>query len=222
MEGKRVDSAGIGIFRMRLVIMGPPGSGKGTQAETLAEHFKVPHISVGDLLRQEVADETEVGKQIESFLNKGELIPHDIMHQIVAKRLDSPDAENGWILDGYPRDIDQAEFLDQISEPEAVLVIDVPEELSIERISKRRVCEKCHEVYGINVKPKKDGVCDKCGDKLVHRDDDKPEAIKNRLEIYNDETEPLIAYYQPRDIVFKVDGSKDIKTLNKEIISILD
>jgi len=207
---------------MRLVMLGPPGSGKGTQAERLAEHFNVPHISVGELFREEVAEETEIGKKIESHLNKGELVAHDITHQVVAKRLDLPDADKGWILDGYPRDLDQAEFLDQLSEPEAVLIIDVPEDLSIERISKRRVCEKCQEVYGINIKPKKEGVCDKCGGKLVHRDDDKPEAIKKRLKIYQEETEPLSDYYKPREIVFRVDGSKDIETLYKEIISILD
>jgi len=173
------------------------------------------------LLRKEVSEGTDIGKKIESTLNKGELVPTEITQEVVAKRLDLPDAGNGWILDGYPRELDQAEFLDQISEPEAVLVIDIPEDLSIERISKRRVCAKCREVYGINIKPKKDGSCDKCEGELIHRKDDKPDAIKNRLEIYHDETEPLIDYYKPRDLVVKVDGSKDVDTLYKEIISIL-
>ena len=206
---------------MKLIVIGPQGSGKGTQAERLAKHYKVPHIDVGELLREHVELQTSIGKRIEPLLKAGKLIPTDITNEIVQHRLGKDDAKSGWILDGYPRELDQAEFLDSIDEVTNVLVIDISEETSVKRIEQRRVCANCHNVYGIHLQPKNQGVCDKCEGQLEHRDDDKPDAIRKRLAIYHDETEPLIDYYKPRDIVVRVNGEGDIEPVFKEIVSIL-
>jgi adenylate kinase len=203
---------------MNIVILGPQGSGKGTQAQHLAEAFSIPHISVGDLLRDEIAAKTTVGKQIEQLLKGGKFAPPTVVNRLVKKRLELDDAENGWILDGYPRDLNQAEFLDEVATIDAVIALDIPDKVAIARISKRRVCPKCHEVYGLAKKPKKAGVCDICKTKLVHRNDDKPAAIKQRLKWYHDETEPLIEYYKPRDIVHRINSNRDSDLVFKEIL----
>lgn len=207
---------------MKLIILGPQGSGKGTQAQRLAAYLNVPNISVGDLLRDEIAKKTATGKQIEAQLKKGNFAPPLVVNRLVQKRLEQPDAENGWILDGYPRSLEQAEFLDEIDSVDVVLVLDIPDKVSLQRISARLSCPKCHTVYGLALTPKKKGICDKCGAKLVHRDDDKPAAIKQRLERYHDETEPLLEYYKPRGIVRKVDGTVNAEAVFKEILAEID
>ncbi|HSU73217.1 MAG TPA: adenylate kinase [Candidatus Binatia bacterium] len=207
---------------MKLVILGPQGSGKGVQAERIAARWNIPHISVGDLLRDEITRKSVIGNKIASALNAGKLVPDGITDELVRKRLEQPDAEPGWILDGYPRDADQAEFLDMLNEPDTVLVIDVSEKVSLERITNRRICLKCHAVYGSTIRPKKEGICDKCGSKLVHREDDKPTILKRRLKRYHQDTEPLIEYYKPRGIVRKVDGSGSADAVFKQILAELD
>jgi adenylate kinase len=206
---------------MKIVLMGPQGSGKSVQAERLSAHYDIPHLAIGDVLRAEVAKKTAMGKRIEKAIDAGKLVSNSFTNKIVEKRLEENDAADGWILDGYPRDLPQAEFLDGITDLDAVIVIDIPEKLTIERIASRRICPKCGAVYGITMKPKKAGVCDKCGTKLVHRDDDKPDAIKKRLEIYHEETEPLTEYYKPRNLVHVVDGAKGVDAVFKEITQFL-
>jgi len=193
---------------MKIVVLGPQGSGKGTQAERLAEHFGLPHIDAGQLLRNEIEKKTLIGQKIEKLMAAGKSVPVNVSEKLVKMRLQEPDAAKGWILDGYPRDLVQAEFLDGLEELDAVIFIDIPDKLAVERLSKRRFCPKDHSVYGLGRKPRKAGVCDNDSAKLVHRDDDKPEAIKKRLEWYHDATEPLMEYYKPRDLVRVVDGTK--------------
>lgn len=206
---------------MKIIIMGPQGSGKGTQAQLLAEHFGIPHIAAGDLFRQHIAEKTAIGAIAVKLINNGKMVPDKVTDKMIKERIEEEDADEGWILDGYPRNLHQAEYLDQDNPPDAVVVLDVPEGVSITRISKRRTCSRCQEVYGIALHPKKPGICDKCGGKLVQRDDDKPDAIKRRLELYHDETEPLIEYYKPRDIVFRIDGDRDVDAIFEEITRIL-
>ncbi|MBI4144930.1 adenylate kinase [Candidatus Woesearchaeota archaeon] len=206
---------------MKLIIMGPQGSGKGTQAQLLAEHYGIVHVAAGDLFRQHIAEKTAIGAIAAKLINNGKMVPDKVTDRMIKERIEEEDADEGWILDGYPRNLHQAEYLDQDNPPDAVIMLDVPESVSIARITKRRVCSKCQGVYGIVVQPKKPGICDKCGGKLVHRDDDKPEAIKRRLEYYHEETDPLIEYYKPRDIVYRINGDRDVDAIFEEITRIL-
>ena len=195
---------------MNIVLMGPQDSRKGTQAARLAARFSIPHISAGDILREEIAKKTPVGLKVKKAFDEGKLVSKKTTNQIVRKRLENKDAGNGWVLDGYPRSLEQAEFLDTIATVDFVFVIAVPDKVSIARISQRRICTGCGKVYGIALHPKNAGVCDVCGKQLIQREDDTPAAIKTRLEIYHDETEPLIDYYNPRNIVHMIDGNKTV------------
>jgi adenylate kinase len=202
---------------MKLVILGPQGSGKGTQADLLSRHFKIPHIDVGQLLREHVAQKTEFGKKIEGPMKRGELLPHDVVDLIVEARLENPDCKKGFVIDGYPRQLEEAEFLDSITKLDAVILLDIPDELAVERISRRRVCVGCDvPLYGL---PEDIGKkCIACGGALKQREDDKPEAVRKRLEVYHEETEPLIDYYKPRDIVRKIDGRGEVRDVFKLIL----
>jgi len=187
---------------MKMMIMGPQGSGKGTYAERLSEKFGVTHISTGEIFRENIKKKTELGKKIEKFVNSGLLVPDDVTMQVVKQRINEPDCKKGFIFDGFPRTLKQAEELEKVSPLDVVIYLDAPEWLLIKRMSSRVTCKKCGKIYNLlNVKPKKDGVCDGCGGELVVREDETPEVIKMRLKEYERGTKPLIDYYEKKGIL---------------------
>lgn len=198
---------------MRLVFMGPPGAGKGTQAKEVAAHYKVPHVSSGDIFRGEIAAKTPLGLSLKSYLDSGALVPDEVTVKCVTGRLAAADCARGWLLDGFPRTEGQAEALDKAlaegnAKLSAVVNLEVDPEVIVERMSGRRTCPKCGKSYHVvYIKPRVDGVCDACGASLVIRDDDKPETVRNRLATYLKATAPLIDYYDRRDLLVRVDGS---------------
>lgn len=208
---------------MNIVFLGPPGSGKGTYSSRSAPQLGIPHISTGDLLREAVAKKTPVGKKAEGYIKKGDLVPDGIIMQIVKERLSRPDAKPGFIFDGFPRTIEQADELEKIRKVELVINLRIPDKVIIEKILARRTCEKCGDIYNIAdihfgkvnmppVLPKKPGVCDKCGGRLVSRSDETEQVIKDRLNVYRKQTQPLIDYYSKRKLVRHVDviGSPEV------------
>lgn len=205
---------------MKLVFLGPQGSGKGTQAARLSKKLGLPHISTGDMFRAAAEKRTKWGLEAKSNWEKGILVSDEVTIGIVKERLEEPDCANGWILDGFPRTLPQAEALDEFAPPELVIELHVPDEVSIKRISDRRVCKGCAGIYGLAEEITEQ--CKKCGGEIIQRDDDKPEAVKKRLQAYHNQTEPLLEYYKPRDIVQKVDGSKPPDEVFAELCSILE
>jgi adenylate kinase len=182
---------------MRLVIFGPPGSGKGTYASRLAPRLGVPHISTGDILRDEVKSGSELGKNISSYVSSGKLVPDEVVNRVMEKRLSQEDCKRGFILDGYPRTLKQAFFLEKISKIDFVISLNVPDEVIVRRLSSRLVCRRCGAIYNrITLPPKVDGVCDKCGGELYQRDDDKPEVVRERIRVYKNEAAPLLEHYR--------------------------
>ncbi|MGB9133973.1 MAG: adenylate kinase [Candidatus Bathyarchaeia archaeon] len=181
---------------MNLVIFGPPGSGKGTYASRLQLKLGLPAIATGDLLREIVRKKSKLARTVKEYMSRGELVPDAIVIEVLKERLARNDCEEGFILDGFPRTIDQAKALDNVTRIDAVINLTVPEWLIIERLSSRRICKKCGDVYNtLYLKPKKEGICDKCGGELYQRIDDTPEVVKERLKVYEKQTEPLIEYY---------------------------
>ncbi len=212
---------------MNIILLGPPGAGKGTQAKMISEKYGIPQIATGDILREAVAKGTELGKKAKEYMDRGELVPDEIVIGIVKERLKQPDCENGFILDGFPRTLAQAEALDKMLEElgkklDAVINIDVPEEEIVKRIVNRRTCKNCGAVYHLIFNPPKvEGKCDKCGGELYQRDDDKEETVRERLRVYRERTEPLIEYYKNKGLLYNVDGTKDIEGVFKQIDEIL-
>ncbi len=206
---------------MKVIMIGPQGSGKGTQADLLSKRFSIPHIDVGQLLREHVAKKTEIGKKLEGPMKKGELLPPELIDTIVEQRLGETDCAKGFVLDGYPRQIEEAEFLDDLAEIDAVVVLELPDAVAVERLSARRTCVGCtDQLYGL---PEEIGTaCKECGGKLTQREDDKPAAVKRRLALYHEETEPLIEYYTPRDIMHRIDGQGTVDAVFKRIMQALD
>lgn len=202
---------------MRLVFLGPPGAGKGTQAKVISERFGTPHISTGDILREAVGNNTPVGKQAKGYMDKGELVPDGIVIKIVVDRLSKADVKRGFILDGFPRTKNQAVSLEAELDKiglgiDNVIYFDTSEETSIARLTGRRVCRSCGMNYHIvNMRPKKDNVCDACGSELYQRDDDRVETVKNRLKVYRRQTEDLIDYYKSRGILEEVSGELNVE-----------
>ena len=201
---------------MNIVFLGPPGSGKGTYASRIAPQMGIPHISTGDLLRGAVAAKTPIGKKAEGYMKKGLLVPDEIIMQVVKERLSKPDAKPGFIFDGFPRTIPQADALGSMSKIETVINLRLPDSIIIQKILARRTCEKCGQIYNIAdirigkivmppVAPKKAGICDKCGGKLVSRSDETEQIIKDRLDVYRKETQPLIDYYKKKKLLRDVD-----------------
>jgi adenylate kinase len=181
---------------MKFIIFGPPGAGKGTYASTLASELNIAKISTGDIIREEIKQDTDLGKRIVDFVKKGELVPDEIVIEILKRHIGKPSGKNGFILDGYPRTLEQAEALDSIEKIDAVVRLVVPEWVIIERLSNRRTCKNCGAIYNVKyLKPKREGACDACGGELCQREDDKPEVVRERLRVYEVQTQPLINYY---------------------------
>jgi adenylate kinase len=190
---------------MKLIFLGPPGAGKGTYASRLTPILGIPHISTGDTVRDEIKAQTELGKTIREYSDKGELVPDEIIIRLLAKRLRKPEYERGFILDGFPRTIKQAEALDEILKIDLVINVNVPDEIIIKRLSNRIVCKRCGTIYNkLTLKPKRDNICDECGGELYQREDDKLEVIQERLNVYRKKTEPLIEYYRKKDLLKNV------------------
>ncbi len=204
---------------MNILIFGPQASGKGTQAQKIAEHLDIPHISTGDMFRANIREGTELGKIAQELINQGNLVPDEITNKMVEKRLGEDDCKEGFILDGYPRNRTQAEFLDSLPyKMDVALNLEVSREEVINRISSRRVCADCKANYNIiYIKPQEEDKCDKCGGKLVQRDDDKPESIKKRLQIYDEQTKPLLDFYRKKGILLNIDGEKPIEEVFEDI-----
>lgn len=208
---------------MRLVLLGAPGAGKGTQAKKLIEKHGIPQISTGDILRKAVADGTPLGKEAKSYMDKGELVPDKVVIGLIEDRLKQPDCKKGFILDGFPRNTAQAETLDamlkKLNMPlDSALSVDVPKDDLMKRLTGRRTCKGCQQMYNIYFSPpKKNGVCDKCGGELFHRDDDKEETIKRRLDVYDAQTAPLISYYKKCGILKSVTGVGGIDEIFKKV-----
>ncbi|MFQ5952573.1 MAG: adenylate kinase [Candidatus Omnitrophota bacterium] len=208
---------------MNLVLLGPPGAGKGTQAALLTKAYKLLHISTGDMLREAIKEGSKVGLEAKTYMDSGELVPDETVTQLVVERMDKPDAESGVILDGFPRTRKQAESLDKALSSESrsldkVLYLRTTGDVAVQRLSGRRVCPTCGKNYHItNMPPAKDNVCDKCGVELILRDDDKPETVKNRLVVYEQQTKDLIEYYTEKSVLEEVDGDLPAEELFKKI-----
>ena len=212
---------------MKIIMLGAPGAGKGTQAKMIADKYQVPHVSTGEIFRKNIKEGTELGKEAKTYMDKGLLVPDELTVKILLDRVAKEDCKNGYVLDGFPRTIPQAEVLDKaLSEMgdaiDYAIDVEVPDENIVRRMSGRRACLACGATYHIvHVPPKKEGICDRCGKELVLRDDDKPETVKNRLEVYHDQTQPLIDFYTKKGILKTVDGTQDMNDVFAAIVTIL-
>ena len=209
---------------MNIIMLGAPGAGKGTQAAVLSEHFGIPTISTGNMIREALKNGTEMGMKAKSFMDAGKLVPDEVVIGIVKERLAEDDCKNGFILDGFPRTIPQAEALDNMGvNIEYVINIDVPDQNIIDRMSGRRVCEGCGRPFHlVNLKPKKDGVCDDCGGTLVQRKDDHPDTVLARLTGYHQETEPLVAFYEKQGKLFNIDGVDGVEATTQKVLKTIE
>lgn len=224
-----MESSDTNSLRQYIVLFGAQGSGKGTQARLLQDHLGIPQVATGDLFRYNLKNETELGQLAKQYMDKGELVPDEVTNQMVRKRLSQDDAQGGAILDGYPRNLAQAEALEAMLHEDydedvtSAIFIDVSEEELMRRLTGRRVCRDCQATYHVVFKPPKEaGVCDRCGGELYQRDDDKDEeAIRRRLEIYMEETQPVIDYYRAHDLLTEVDGEQDIVEVSKSILNVI-
>jgi adenylate kinase len=213
---------------MKIIMLGAPGAGKGTQAKMIAEKYAIPHVSTGDIFRANIKEGTELGKEAKQYMDKGLLVPDELTVKILLDRVAKDDCKNGYVLDGFPRTIPQAEVLDNAlnelgDKIDYAIDVDVPDENIIKRMSGRRACLACGATYHIeHIPPKAEGICDTCGQELVLRDDDKPETVKNRLNVYHEQTQPLIDFYTAKGILKTVDGTVDMKEVFGAIVSILE
>lgn len=212
---------------MRIVLLGPPGAGKGTQAANIKDELNIPHISTGDIFRSNIKNNTELGKKVTAYLDAGELVPDELTIDMVWDRLDSEDCKDGYILDGFPRTINQAEALKEGLEEreqalDAVINIDVDTDILVNRLSGRRVCSNCGATYHVDTNPpNQDGVCDQCNSQVIQREDDREETVKNRIEVYEEETAPLIDFYENEGLLRTFDGTEDIATISENILQSL-
>ena len=212
---------------MKIIMLGAPGAGKGTQAKMIAEKYHIPHISTGDIFRANIKNGTELGMEAKKYMDQGQLVPDELTVKILLDRVAQDDCKNGYVLDGFPRTIPQAQVLDKaLSELgdaiDYAVNVDVPDENIVKRMSGRRACLNCGATYHIeHIPPKQEGICDTCGQKLVLRDDDKPETVLNRLKVYHDQTQPLIDFYTGKGVLRTVDGTVDMKDVFSAIVDIL-
>ncbi len=204
---------------MRIILLGLPGAGKGTQAKILTEELNIPHISTGDILRKAIEDKTPLGLKAKEYIDKGHLVPDDLMINLIKERIKRKDCREGFLLDGFPRTMPQAEALEKISTIDKVIKLKVEDEVAIERLSGRRTCKKCGAMYHIiYLPPKREGICDRCGGELIIREDDKREAILKRLEVYREETRPLIGYYRKKELLTIIDGGRSKEEVIKDLL----
>ena len=212
---------------MKIIMLGAPGAGKGTQAKQIAGKYSIPHISTGDIFRANIKQGTELGKKAKTYMDQGLLVPDELTCDLVMDRIQQEDCKNGFVLDGFPRTIPQAEALDAAltkigQKMDFAIDVDVPDENIINRMSGRRACLNCGATYHIvSIPPKKEGVCDTCGNELVLRDDDKPETVKKRLDVYHAQTQPLIEYYSKQGILKSVDGTQPMEDVFAAIVTVL-
>lgn len=212
---------------MKVVMLGAPGAGKGTQAKMIAEKYGLPHISTGDIFRANIKGGTALGVEAKKYIDAGQLVPDELTVKILLDRVSQPDCEKGYVLDGYPRTIPQAEVLEKALQERSEQVdfaidVNVADENIVNRMSGRRACLKCGGTYHlVHIPPKKEGICDLCGSELVLRDDDKPETVLKRLNVYHEQTQPLIDFYQARGVLRTVDGAKDKDEVFADIVAIL-
>ena len=212
---------------MKIIMLGAPGAGKGTQAKKIASKYSIPHISTGDIFRANIKNGTELGKKAKTYMDQGLLVPDELVVDLVVDRVAADDCANGYVLDGFPRTIPQAEALDaalaKLGESmDYAINVEVPDENIVKRMSGRRACVACGATYHIeHIPPKTEGICDTCGKELILRDDDKPETVLKRLNVYHEQTQPLIDYYTGKGILKEVDGTKDMADVFSEIVAIL-
>ena len=212
---------------MKIIMLGAPGAGKGTQAKQIADKYSIPHISTGDIFRANIKNGTELGKKAKQYMDQGALVPDELTWDLVMDRIQQDDCKNGFVLDGFPRTIPQAEALDaalgKINEKmDYAIDVDVPDENIVNRMSGRRACLNCGATYHlISIPPKVEGICDRCGSEIVLREDDKPETVQKRLKVYHEQTQPLIDYYKNQGILKSVDGTQPMDEVFKAIVTIL-
>lgn len=212
---------------MKIVMLGAPGAGKGTQAKMIADQYSIPHISTGDIFRANIKEGTELGKEAKSYMDKGQLVPDELTVKILLDRVAKEDCKNGYVLDGFPRTIPQAEVLEDAltklkDKIDYAINVEVPDENIVRRMSGRRACLSCGATYHIvHIPPKAEGVCDRCGKDLVLRDDDKEETVQKRLNVYHEQTQPLIDFYEKKGVLKEVDGTVDMKDVFAAITRIL-
>ena len=212
---------------MKIIMLGAPGAGKGTQAKKIADRYQIPHISTGDIFRANIKEGTELGRKAKSYMDQGLLVPDELTLELIMDRFQNPDCANGYVLDGFPRTIPQAEALTEALEKNGdsidyAINVEVPDENIITRMSGRRACLACGATYHVVYAPtKEEGVCDRCGEKLVLRDDDKPETVKKRLDVYHSQTQPLIDYYTKQGKLAEVDGTQSVDAVFDAIVKIL-
>ncbi|MCC6065034.1 MAG: adenylate kinase [Thermofilum sp.] len=208
---------------MRLVFIGPPGVGKGTYAAAVSQRFGIPHISTGDMIREEIKRGSELGRKLKEYVERGLLVPDEIVTEMVRERLSREDCKRGFILDGYPRTLKQAEELDGITAIDLVLNFVAPDEVIIDRISGRRICRVCGAIYHVKyMPPKVPGVCDRCGGPLYQREDDKPEVVARRLEVYRQQFAPIIEYYRRKGVLVDVDASEQAEVVVPRVLKLLE
>ena len=212
---------------MKIIMLGAPGAGKGTQAKQIADKYSIPHISTGDIFRANIKNGTELGKKAKQYMDQGALVPDELTCDLVMDRIQQDDCKNGFVLDGFPRTIPQAEALDAALEKinekmDYAIDVDVPDENIVNRMSGRRACLNCGATYHlISIPPKVEGICDRCGSEIVLREDDKPETVQKRLKVYHEQTQPLIDYYENQGILKSVDGTQPMDEVFKAIVTIL-
>lgn len=211
------------MVNLKIILLGPPGAGKGTQAKLISSEFNIPHISTGDIFRKNIKEETKLGKEAKNYIDKGLLVPDELTVKIIDDRLKEDDCQNGYMLDGFPRTIHQADILAEILKAnndgvDRVILIKVPSEYILKRMTGRRMCSNCGASYHLMFNPsKEEGVCDLCGGKLYQRKDDSEETVNGRIDVYNNQTEPLVEYYTKKNILCEIDGTKTIEEVFENI-----
>lgn len=204
---------------MRIILLGPPGAGKGTQAKVLTKELDILHISTGDILRKAIEEKTPLGLKAKEYMHKGHLVPDDLIINLIRERIKREDCKKGFLLDGFPRTIPQAQALEEISNVDKVIKLKIANKVAIERLSGRRTCKDCGAMYHvIYIPPRKEGICDRCGGELIIRDDDREEAVLKRLEVYREETRPLIEYYKKKGLLAIIDGGRRKEEVTRNLL----